>query len=128
MLRCDVVCCAVLCRVVLSDVCAVLCCGVLWCAWLCCVAAALCCVVLCGGVFVDLLIVGLLVPLDEHMAACTPLQDLRRTLVETRMENWVTLGSFFNLHQSCGCIDLSLARIYHFYTAGSRRGLDGVEP
>ena len=30
-------------------------------------------------------------------------------------------------HQRCGYSDLPFARIYYFYTAGSRNGLEGVD-
>ena len=36
--------------------------------------------------------------------------------------------AFVNPHQRCGYSDLPFARIYFFYTAGSRNRLEGMEP
>ena len=38
-----------------------------------------------------------------------------------------TTKNMFNPHQSCGHSDIPLARIHRFYTAGSRKGLEGVD-
>ena len=36
-------------------------------------------------------------------------------------------ADLINPHQRCGYSDSPFARIYYFYTAGSRNGLEGVD-
>ena len=46
-----------------------------------------------------------------------------REQINEKVPFWV-----FNLHQRCGYSDSPFARIYFFYTAGSRNRLEGMEP
>ena len=68
----------------------------------------------------------------RHSAARTSRSVLRPENVKKLRKNvvWSALGAItlVNPHQRCGYSDSPFARIYFFYTAGSRNRFEGMEP